>query len=734
MVQQLEALRDYLIRRAESETNRRSDLHRRVIALEQSSLHTQSIVNMILESRIWKTLQSGASVLLTLLKLTATGRKLRRSATMRAIATDRHHEIKLWCDTLPIEPKDLMCGTIEIRGWALAPDGIAGVDISVDSGAPIPAVYGSTRTDLPALFPYVQNAVNGGYTLFFDTRQLEDGVHRITITGRTKTGKMREIEMPLLVSQTVGYASEYSRWLEAFEVSEPELVRLKISSFTYLPTISVLVPVYRTNPAILREAIESVLNQSYPNWELCLVDDCSEDPALSKLLDQFGRSNSRIKVSRMETQSGISAASNRALEMATGDYVALLDHDDVLAVDALYHIANAVQGADSPDVMYSDEDHMDEAGRRFAPFFKPDWSPDLILSENYICHLMSFRRGLALEIGGFRSEFDLSQDHDMMLRLSRVANRIQHLPRVLYHWRTSLASMSRASSAEQKAYSSSKSVVTAYLKESGIDATVEEGLYEGRWRVRYPIPANAHVSILIPTAGKTDVLDRNLKSLWKKAGSTPYEVVIIDNSKGEGTRTVLEYVEKLRAKGHPIRHFDQRNEHFNYSRLNNKAASTCSSSLLLFLNDDTEGISDGWLDAMAELACRPEVGAVGAKLLYPDGQIQHAGVTMGLAEICGHSFKGGFGDTRHYYDFPDLIRNVSAVTAACVMVRAHVFEEVRGFEENMFPVAYNDIDFVYASVKLGIGFFIRRMRSYTITKRFLSRRRTCIRIRRRRWP
>ena len=601
MVQQVEALRDYLIRRAESETTHQSDLHRRVVALEQSSRHTQSVISLILDSRIWKTLQSGASLLLTVLKLTASGKNLRRAATLQSVANDRHQEIQVRCDTLPMEPKDPMCGIIEIRGWALAPHGIVGVDVSVDSGPPLETNYGMMRPDLPALIPACTSALNSGYLLSYDTRLLEDGVHRITITARSKSGKTREIEVPLLVSQTIGYASEYSRWLEAFEILEPQLVKLKVASFTYLPMISVLVPVYRTNPSILRLAIESVLNQSYPHWELCLVDDASDDETLTHVLNQFGGMNSRIKVARMEKQSGISATSNRALEMATGDYVALLDHDDMLAVDALFHVANTLQGGDRPDVVYSDEDHMDEAGRRFAPFFKPDWSPDLILAENYICHLMCFQRKLALEIGGFRSAYDLSQDHDIVLRLSQVANRIVHIPRVLYHWRTSLASMSRASNAEEKAFSSSKGAVAAYLAETGSGARVEDGLYSGRWRVRYPIPAGTHVSILIPTAGNMEVLERNLKALWKKAGNTPYEVVIIDNSRGEENKVVLSYVEKLRGNGHPIRHFDQRNEPFNYSRLNNKAASTCSSSLLLFLNDDTEGISNGWLDALAEM-------------------------------------------------------------------------------------------------------------------------------------
>ncbi len=692
MAQQIDALRDYLIGRAESENSHESDLHRRVLVMEQATKHTQAVINLILESRIWKTLQTGGALMLNVMRLTPRGRQLRRSASIEASITDRRHDIQLRCDTLPMEPKDPLCGNVEIRGWALAEDGISGVDISIDNGPPISTAYGSPRHDLASLFPHVPNSLNAGFVVALDTRQFDDGIHRITISARAKSGKTREIEFPLLVSQTVGYASEYSRWLEAFEHPEPRLVRLKISSFAYLPVVSVLVPVFRTNLVILRETIESVLHQSYAEWELCLVDDGSEDPQITELLAQFGRLDSRIKVASQQGQTGISAASNRALQMATGDYVALLDHDDVLAPDALFYMVNALQSSDRPDLLYSDEDHMDESGRRFAPFFKPDWSPDLILSENYVCHLMTFRRELALQVGGFRSAFDLSQDHDILLRLSRVANRITHIPRVLYHWRTSLASMSRASHSEEKAFSSSRQAVEAYLLESEIPAKVENGLYSGRWRVRYPIPLDARVSILIPTAGKTDILERNLKALWNTAGATPYEVVVIDNSKGDDNRTVINYVQKLHDKGRPVRHFDQRNEPFNYSRLNNKAASTCTSPYLLFLNDDTEGISDGWMDAMLELAARPEVGAVGAKLLYPNGQIQHAGVTMGLAEICGHSFKGGRGDERHYYDFSDLIRNVSAVTAACVMVRSQVFDEVQGFEETMFPIAYNDID------------------------------------------
>jgi GT2 family glycosyltransferase len=692
---QVAMMRDLLLRQADAPNQRRLDLERRIGKVEHSINHVNALVDLILESRIWKTLQSGGGVLLRLSRLTARGRRSEIGAARQAqrlSPEERKQDVHIRCDTLAMEPKDPVCGIVEIRGWALAAAGIDRVEVSIDGKSSFQAQYGSSRPDIGHLFPEIPSAGNSGYLATFDTRRVADGIHRVSVTGYAKNGKKCEIDIPLLVNQRAGVNSEYSRWLEIFDRSQPELVRLKISGFTYSPMVSVLVPVYKTKPAILRETIESVRRQTYAKWELCLVDDGSGDPELSALLVGSAAADARIRVAAQDKQSGISAASNRALAMATGEYVALLDHDDALAEDALFHVVDALQNGPRPDLLYSDEDHMDEAGRRFAPFFKPDWSPDLILAENYVCHLMVFRRELGLSVGGFRTEFDVSQDHDLLLRLSLAAQKIVHIPRILYHWRTSLASMSRASSAEDRVLSSSRSAIEGFLAEAGIEARVEDGLHVGRWRVRYPIPAGTRVSILIPSAGKTDILERNLQALWSKAGQTPYEAVIIDNCKGENNTTLERYVERLAAEGRPIRRFDQRNEPFNYSFLNNRAAKTCESPLLLFLNDDTEGISPGWLDALVELAVRKEVGAVGAKLLYPDGTIQHGGVTMGLAEICGHSFKGARGNERHYYDFPDLIRNVSAVTAACVMIRAEVFQEVGGFDGAMFPIAYNDID------------------------------------------
>ncbi len=682
---QVAAMREVLVR---PQTGRRSDLEARVSKVEHAVETVREVVDLILESRIWKTLQAGGGVLLQLQEMAnKRGIRLGRTAQTRKDT----HPIQIHCDTLPPAPVDPFSGLIEIKGWAHAASRVEKVEVTIDGEAAMPTQFSLPRPDTAKLPWRERPDPNCGYSLEFDTRSLTDGMHQVQIRACCADGTSREIEFPLLVNQLAAQRSEYWRWLKVFDPPQPELMRLRVMGLTCHPTISVLVPVFRTKPDILRETIASVRRQSYPHWQLCLVDDGSEHPQLTEVLTEAVSSDRRIVYAAQE-QSGISAASNRALELAAGEYVALLDHDDVLADDALFHVADALQSEPRPDLLYSDEDHMDETGRRFSPFFKPDWSPDLILAENYICHLLVFRRELCLRAGGFRSAFDISQDHDILLRMSRHAEKIVHIPKILYHWRTSQISQSRASLAEDRALGSSRAVVESFLRESGVDGSVEEGRYPGRWRVRYAIPKGTRVSILIPSAGKTEILDRNLDSLWTTAGKTPFEVVVIDNCRGENNATLVRYVERLQAKGRPVRRFDQRNEPFNYSFLNNRAAQECDAPLLLFLNDDTEGISDGWLDAMAELAARKEVGAVGAKLLYPDRKIQHAGVTMGLSEICGHSFKGLPGDNRHYYDFPDMIRNVSAVTAACVMMRSEVFQKVNGFDGAAFPIAYNDID------------------------------------------
>jgi GT2 family glycosyltransferase len=679
----LHTVQSRLLQLAERESGTGNGLEAEVARLEQDQRHIAAQVDNLLNSRIWRTLQAGGGAVLRLQRAIAPWKAVARRAVRDNIG------VRIHCDMPPPEPKHGISGTIEIRGWALAERGITHVDIEAGSEISFPARYGLPRPDLPPLFPHIKGAAEAGFAAKLDTRRLSNGLHVLTIRAHAKSGETAEKRIPVLVDHEHGFASEYDRWLHQFERRDPVLIELKLSAFVYQPLISVIAPVYRTAAPVLKAAIESVLAQSYPKWQLCLVDDGSQSAELTGLLEAYSTQDARIEFATMPESGGISAASNRGLAMAKGEYIGLLDHDDMLAPDALFHMVEALQQTPRPDLLYSDEDHMDEVGRRFDPFFKPDWSPDLILSENYVCHFMVFERGLAEAVGGFRSEMDLSQDHDLLLRMSAKARRIFHVPRILYHWRTNLESMQRASSREQAAFASSRRAVESYLAQTAQGARVEEGIHPGRWRVRYPVPPGSHVSIIIPSGGNLDVLRRNLKSLLERTTYSDYDVVVIDNSKGD---VISEYIRRLRQKGSPVRCVDMRGQPFNFSRLNNAAVRDVASPLLLFLNDDTEVIAPDWLTALVEHAVRPEVGAVGAKLLYPDGRIQHAGVTLGLAGQCGHSFKGLRGDQRHYFDFPDVVRNVSAVTGACLITRSEVFRKVGGFDETLFPVAYNDID------------------------------------------
>jgi O-antigen biosynthesis protein len=683
MQRQLDSMSALFIKRAERDNLVQRKLIARLGHLEATARDTAKVVRELTKSRTWRSLTAAGGLLLRLIPGSSPATTSGSTALTKA---EELEHIQMRCESIDTGSIDPVAGKIEISGWATSADGIETVEVRVGNLPPLRVRYGDTRPDIETLLPQIKNAGKSGFAAGFDTRDLPDGAYPLKIRAVSRKGFTREIALLLIINQEIGVRGEYSRWLELFEERDADLVRVQMAAFEYRPLVSVLVPAYRTNPDILSETIGSVKAQSYPNWELCMVDDGSEMPELTALLEREAASDSRIHVISRPQRGGISAASNDALNLARGEYIALLDHDDLLAEDALFYMVEKLQGPEPPHLLYSDEDHIDESGHRFSPFFKPDWSPDLILSENYVTHLMMFRRDLALSVGGFRSEVDLSQDHDILLRMSRKANAIVHVPRVLYHWRTTLGSMIRASTAEEKAFASSRLAVESFVEGRG---TVEPGLHPGRWRVRYPVMPGSRVTILIPTAGKIEILERNLKALWQTAGYDDYEVAIIDNSRGE---TVVKFTDGLQKEGRPVKRFDQRGQAFNYSRLNNLAASECQSPLFLFLNDDTEGISKGWLLAMVEHAMRPEVGAVGAKLLYPNGLIQHAGVTMGLAEICGHSFKGLEGKHRHYYDFPDLVRNVSAVTAACVMMRSDVFKHVGGFDEDLFPIAYNDID------------------------------------------
>jgi GT2 family glycosyltransferase len=515
------------------------------------------------------------------------------------------------------------------------------------------------------------------------------GVRTVFGVVLTRLG-LRKTNTIFQASTDNGSLARYQLWIQDFETPEWQLIESKVSLLPIRPKISILMPVYNTKEDELEAAIDSVLKQSYANWELCICDDGSSEARVRAVLERFAAMEPRIKVQYAAERGGISRASNAAWRMAGGDFLALLDHDDTLAPHALAYICEAVNQHPESDLLYSDEDKIDTSGRRYDPFFKPDWSPDLLLAENYVCHLLVLRKDLAEKLGGFNPAFDGSQDYELILRAVEQAGEIQHIPKVLYHWRAGAASTASRTQNKRYAAEAARRALQEYCDRSPQGGAVEPGAVPGRWRVRYPVHTGTQVSIIVPSGGKTDMLRNSLDSILAKTAYPDYELVIVDNS--IKSDSVEKLVQKYQTSHGNVRYIDWRNKPFNFSAINNMAARQCDTPLLLFLNDDTSVIEADWLDAMVELAIRPEVGAVGAKLLYPNGIIQHAGVVMGLYENCGHAFKGLNGAVRHYFDLSDVIRNVSAVTAACMMVKASVFRQVGGFDESQFPVAFNDVD------------------------------------------
>lgn len=493
--------------------------------------------------------------------------------------------------------------------------------------------------------------------------------------------------------------ASYLAWIQDFERPADELIELKLPSLQSRPTFSIIMPVFNTASVELTAAIESVLGQSYTNWELCIADDASPNPEIRPLLETFAQRDARIKLTFQNERGGISKAANAAWQMASGDFIAFVDHDDTLAPHALAYVCETLDRSPEADLIYSDEDKLDSKGRRFDPFFKPDWSPDLLLSENYICHLLILRQDLVQKIGGFHSDCDGSQDYDLILRATEHAKKIEHISKVLYHWRAGAESTASGLSNKRYALDAALQALQQHCERSGRQMKVEPHKIVGRWRMRYAISAESRVSIIIASGGKTDVLRTNLSCLFGKTTYQDFEVVVIDNSKAN---LVEKLVTDFPSGGRTLRYIDWRNKPFNYSAINNAAARQCESPLLLFLNDDTSVIAPDWLESLVELSVRPEVGAVGAKLLFPNGRIQHAGVVMGLYDNCGHAFKALDGSVSHYFDFSDVIRNVSAITGACLMTRSEVFWQTGGFDENDFAVAFNDIDLCLKIGALGL--------------------------------
>jgi GT2 family glycosyltransferase len=673
-------------------------LDSRMRDLEIGLVTNKRAIQAIYDSRIWKALAGLGGLLL---RATGRGHPPTRTTSSVPLSTVSsppiaNELVTLVCDypgdtgMLPVRD------VVEIRGWALAPDGIERVTVQVGDEPPVSATYGVPRPDVARHYPQMIEAEYSGFRYFWDTSGLPEGPCAVRVTATTRSGQSRERICNVRVDWKT--PPDYGLWITRHEPTTEDLSQMRRAAkqFPFQPRISIAVPVYKTPLDLLKRCVDSVLAQTYTEWELCLADDASHDRHLTALLQEYTQSDPRIKLVTLTENSGISGATNAALNLCGGDYVAFLDHDDELAPFALFELVRAINEYPDTELFYSDEDKIDERGRRYDAFFKPDWSPDLFRSCNYLCHFVVMKRELVDLNGGLDLSYSGSQDYEFLLRASERTRKIRRIPKILYHWRAVQGSAAKAPTEKPAASADGLRALAAYLKKNAAGARAEE-IGPSRYRVRYPIAGDPRVSILIPSGGHKNIF-RAVDELLRKTSYKNYEVVLIDNTP---SARIAEYASRLASRKAPVRYLDFRGQPFNFSLMNNAAVQTTASPYVLFLNDDTAVIANDWLEAMLEHAQRPETGAVGAQLWYPNGLIQHAGVVMGIFGNCSHAFKGLPGGAPHYFDFPNLIRNCSAVTGACMLVAKHKFLEAGAFDEENLAVAFQDVDLCLKLLELG---------------------------------
>lgn len=491
-------------------------------------------------------------------------------------------------------------------------------------------------------------------------------------------------------------ATTYDAWIDAYDyhpTRHRRALAAQAAALAQKPTISVLMPVYNTPAKLLEAAIQSVADQVYPHWELCIADDCSTVPHVRRILEAWQRKEpKRIKVALRETNGHIAHATNSAFALATGDWIALLDHDDLLRENALAEVALTLAEHPLAELIYSDEDKIDERGRRSLPHFKCDYSPELFRSMNYFNHLTVHRAANIRAVGGWRPGFEGSQDYDINLRiLERIdAGGVVHIPKVLYHWRAVEGSTALAGAEKSYAFTAGWKALEEHVARTGLDAEVREvpdaPYYRLKHRVATPEPL---VTLIIPTRDKIDFLRTCLNSIREKTTYRNYEIIVVDNnSEEEETFAYFEESardERVRVMAYP--------HAFNFSGINNAAVRLARGSIIGLVNNDIEVISPDWLTEMVSWVQQPAIGCVGAKLYYPDDTVQHAGVILGIGGVAGHSHKMSARNEHGYFSRLKLTQTLSAVTAACMLVRKSVYAEVRGLDSDHLTVAFNDVDF-----------------------------------------
>ncbi len=480
----------------------------------------------------------------------------------------------------------------------------------------------------------------------------------------------------------------YGQWYEACRPDEKTLEKQRRTSPGAEPLISIVVPVFRTPGQYLRQMLDSVIAQTYSRWELCIVNASPEDTAVRKVLMSYAGRDSRIRYQNLDRNLGIAENTNAGFAMAKGAYAGLLDHDDLLAPNALFEAVSAIAACPECDMLYTDEDKVTaDLKEHYQPHFKPDFNLDLLRSNNYICHFLMVKKTLLDEVGGFRKSFDGAQDYDFILRCSEKAGCILHVPEILYHWRTHKSSTADNPASKMYAYEAGRRAIEEHLARTGTAGTVSHTDDYGFYRVKYPVQGEPLVSVIIPNKDEKETLRACIDSILSGTEYTNYEILVVENN--STSREIFQYYKEL-SKDPRIRLL-RFGKPFNYSAINNFAAQHARGEYLLFLNNDVTVTGGDWMSEMLGVCQRPEVGAVGVKLLYPDNTIQHAGVVVGMGGIAGAMFVNMPAERTGYLHKASLLQDMSAVTAACMMMKAEVFREVSGFSEEL-AVAFNDVD------------------------------------------
>ena len=480
----------------------------------------------------------------------------------------------------------------------------------------------------------------------------------------------------------------YGPWYQAYVPDQETLEAQKKHKFDYRPLISIAVPAYQTPVEFLKQMIESLISQTYPEWELCIANASPDNEEMQRVLADYSAKDSRVRFCNLKENLGIAENTNRAFSMAKGEFMGLLDHDDLLAPNALYEIVQALQDHPQADALYTDEDKVTtELDEHFQPHLKPDFNLDLLRSNNYICHFFVVRRSIVEKAGGFRKEFDGAQDYDFIFRCTENAREVLHVPEILYHWRTHKASTADNPASKMYAFEAGKRAIEANLERTGTKGVVSHTQDLGFYRVKYPVQGKPLVSVIIPNKDEKETLQTCMEMLNNNTSYQNFEIIIIENN--STTDEIFRYYKELSKD--PRIHLLRWGKEFNYSAINNFGVAHAKGEYLLFLNNDIKSINPDWMEELLGVCQRPEVGGVGAKLIYPDNTIQHAGCVVGMGGIAGHMFVDMPADRTGYLHKASLLQDMSAVTAACLMMKKEVFEEAGGFTEEL-AVAFNDVD------------------------------------------